>query len=414
MFNIWKNILVGKSAPGSKNRVYFDSASAVPALHIAKRSYLTTVSNFYANASSIHAEGERSKEELFEARKRIAKCMHAKSSDVHFTSSTTEANNIFIKGIALANKGGHIIYSNSDHSAIVDVVESCKLFDSKITSIVPSRIGVLPIEEILKAITEETRLICFSYVHSELGTVQPVRKIVQAVHEHCKEKNYARENWPKIFIDATQAVKYESIDVGNLLVDGMSFGSSKLGGVSGAAVLYVKNATMLVPIISGGGQEEGIRSGTENLGAIAAFADVLEQVTNPIQVKESREKVFKLRNYCVEKLKENFKDTEVEIFGDTKFKYNKFYEHSAPHILLISLIDMLGEETLLRLDAKGISVSTASACSLLENSGSNFLKSVGEPIKAKETIRLSFSESNSENEIEYFVKCLKDIKEKFI
>jgi cysteine desulfurase len=245
-------------------------------------------------------------------------------------------------------------------------------------------------------------------VSSELGTIQPVKKIVQAVHDYCKEKNFAKENWPKIFVDATQAVKYESVDVMNLGVDGLSFGASKLGSVAGAAALYVRSGVKLEPIISGGGQEEGVRSGTENLPAIVAMSTVLESI------KSKREYIYSLRNYAIEKLQENFNESEVEIFGDTKFKYNKFFEHSAPHILLISLVDMLGEETLLRLDAKGISVSTASACSLLENSGSNFLKSIGEPVKAKEIIRISFSEMNTKAEIDFFVKTLREIKDKFI
>lgn len=430
---MFKNIFHKKNNFGIKNRIYFDSASAVPVLDIAKKSFLETLSKSFANASSIHAEGEKAKEILFEARKKIAKFVHAKSANIHFTASTTEANNIFIKGVvlswmkekslldpktALAGRENsflnpeksfpHIIFSKSDHSAIVDVVESCKLFGGEVTSVMPNKIGLLQPEEIVKQIKENTVLICFSYVSSELGTIQPVRKIAQAVEEYCKTNfpEKKKENYPKIFIDATQAIKYENTDVGILMVDGMSFGSSKVGGLSGAAVLYVRNGVKLEPIISGGGQEDGVRSGTENLPAIVAMSEVLH--TKP------KEYVYSLRNYAIEKLRENFSEKELEIFGDIKFKYNKFFEHSAPHILLLSLVDMLGEETLLRLDAKGISVSTASACSLLENSGSSFLRTVGEPVKAKETIRLSFSEDNTKEEIDYFVKVLKDIKDNFV
>lgn len=418
---------------GIHNRIYFDNASAVPVSPIARKSFLEMLDMYYANPSSIHFEGEKAKDVLFESRKKIAKSLHTKSENIRFVSSTTEANNIFIKGVILnakitpslpLSKGGnssvHVIYSSSDHSSIVDVVESCKIIGAEISNVVPNKIGILPIENILNQITENTKLICFSYVSSELGTVQPVRKIVQAVKEHW-EKNFnisknSDNECPKIFIDASQAAKYESIDVSNLLVDGMTFGASKIGGVQGAALLYIKKGTKIISIISGGGQEEGIRSGTENLPAIVAFANTLEKVCEPLHQKENREKVFGLRNYAIVKLQEVFPSPGegVEIFGDTKYKFNKFYEYATPHILLISLVDMLGEETLLRLDSKGISVSTASACSLLENSGSSFLKSIGEPVKAKETIRLSFSEKNTTEEIDYFVEVLKNIKEKFI
>lgn len=387
-----------------KKRIYFDSASAVPILEVAKKSYIKASNEFFANASSIHFEGEKSKDVLFVARKKIAKFIHAKSSEIYFASSTTEANNIFIKGI----KNKHIIYTKSDHSAIVDVVES---IDAEKTSIRPNKIGKLLVEDILKEIKENTTLICFSCVHSELGTIQDVRKISLSVGEYCREKGYIK---PKIFVDASQAIKYDGIDVNNLGVDGLSFGVSKLGGVPGCAVLFVKQGVKINSIISGGGQEEGVRSGTENLPAIISSTTTLEKVLNIETQKKNRETVYALRNYCITKLQDNFAENELQIFGDTKFKYNKYFENSAPHILLISLKDMLGEETCLRLDAKGISVSTATACSLLEGSGSNFLKSIGDPILAKETIRLSFGEENTKKEIDHFVKILRDIADKFV
>ncbi len=407
MFNFFK-----------KKRIYFDSASAVPTLEIAKKSFLDTINKSFANASSIHLEGEQAKEILFEARKKVAKFIKAKSSEIYFTSSTTEANNLFIKGTVLNNINAHIIYSESDHSAIVEVVKDCVKFGAEISSVTPNKIGLLKVEDILKEIKENTRLICFSYVSSELGTIQEVRKISLAVQEYCKKNNWPREKWPKIFIDATQAVKYENMDVSTLLVDGLSFSGAKIGTVSGCAVLFVRNSVKLEPVISGGGQEEGFRSGTENLPAIVALAEVLKssglRLDSLKGVDKRKEYVYSLRNYCIEKLRENFSESELEIFGDTKFKHNSFFENAAPHILLLSLVDMLGEETLLRLDAKGVSVSTASACSLLENSGSNFLKSIKEPVKAKETIRLSFSEKNTKQEVDYFVKVLREIKDKFI
>ncbi len=411
MFNLFKNKKSREKSFGIHNRIYFDSASALPVSDIAKKSFLDAIEKTFANSSSIHTEGEIAKEILFEARKKVGKFVKAKSSEIYFCASTTEANNIFIKGLLLNNQNPHVIYTKSDHSAIVNVVKDyCTDFKITNSSIIPNKIGLLNIENILQEIRENTRLICFSYVNSETGTIQDVRKIVLAVREFCKNKNWPRENWPKIFVDATQAVLYENLDVSTLLVDGMSFGGGKIGSVPGAAVLYIRNGVKIKPLISGGGQEEDVRSGTENLPAIVAFTETLEN----IKLIQKKEYVYSLRNYAIEKLKENFSEKELEIFGDTKFKYNKFFEHAAPHILLISLVDMLGEETLLRLDAKGISVSTASACSLLENSGSSFLRTIGEPVKSKETIRLSFSENNTKDEIDYFVKVLREIKDKFI
>ncbi len=394
-------------------------------LFTKKKSRIFFVHASGVNPSSIHFEGEQAKEKLFSARKKIAKSMHAQSANVYFASSTTEANNIFIKGILLEafskNENPQVIYSKSDHSAIVEVIENCKKLMGvtlEIANIIPDKIGKLKIEDIVNSLQKNTKLICFSYVSSELGTVQDVRKIVLTVREYWKKK-VEKENWvnemPKIFIDATQAVKYESLDVGNLLVDGMSFGGNKIGSMAGASVLFVRSGTKLFPLISGGGQEEGVRSGTENLLAIEDFGNKLEIIRDPKKILENRKYVFELRNYLIVRLTPTLSDGEgaVQIFGDTKFKHNSYFENCAPHILLLNVKGILGEELLLRLDARGISVSSATACSLLENSGSNFLKSIGEPIKAKETIRVSLSEKSTKKEIDYFAKCLFEIIEKY-
>jgi len=397
---------------GSGERVYFDHASATEVAEFVLDKYLEVSKEFFGNASSIHSEGERVKEVYSEARKRVAKCIKARAHNVYFTGSTTEANNIFIKGIIMNTVGGEIIYSTSDHSAIIEPILWCKKFvpNVTVTNVQPNKIGKILVDDILKSLNENTKLICLSYVNSETGTIQDIKRMGQEVRKYW-EKNFANVNFPKIFIDATQAIKYFELDVHNLGVDGISFGFSKLGGVNGCAVLWVKDQTKLESIISGGGQEEGIRSGTENIPAIVANSYLLEKVCDRKSQQEKREYVYSLRNCLIKDLE---KIKQVEVFGDTHFKYNKFYEDAAPHILLLSVKDILGEELCLRLDARGIAVSTATACSLLENSGSNFLKSIGEPMLAKETIRVSLSEHNTKQEIDKFVEAIKDIVEKFV
>jgi cysteine desulfurase len=302
------------------------------------------------------------------------------------------------------------------------VVKACKIFGANILNVVPDQKGILRVESILEKITEKTRLITFSYVNSELGALQDVKKISQAVKKYCEEKNYTT---PYIFIDATQAMKYYEIDVHSLGVDALSFGMSKLGGVSGCAVLWVKNGVKIDSIISGGGQEEGLRSGTENLGSIYSNSFLLEKICDRGEQTKNRDYVNELRDYFIKSLQniafplpgkgEEGEEVEyIKIFGDTKFKYNKFFEHAAPHIVMLSLKDMLGEELCLRLDAKGFSVSPGTACSLLEGSGSNFLKSIREPVLAKETIRVSFSEKNTKAEIDKFTQELSLICKKYV
>lgn len=436
MLTFLKKSLFGQSVksfnlsnPGSDNRIYFDHASATEVEEFVLDKYLEVSKRYFGNASSIHSEGERVKEVYGEARRRVAKCIKARAHNVYFTGSTTEANNIFIKGICLAanlatpNLPLNIIYSSSDHSAIIEPILWCKKFvpNVTVTNVKPNKIGKVLVDDIVKSLNENTQLICLSYVNSETGTIQEIKKISQAVKKYWDENFKTPTNsplsggevvqYPKIFIDATQAIKYFELDVHNLGVDGISFGFSKLGGVPGCAVLWVKDQTKLESIISGGGQEEGVRSGTENIPAIVANSYLLEKVCDRKLQQDKREYVYGLRNYLINELE---KIEQVEVFGDTHFKYNKFYKDAAPHILLLSVKDMLGEELCLRLDARGVAVSTATACSLLENSGSNFLKSIGEPMLAKETIRVSLSEKNTKDEIDKFVAALKDITQRFV
>lgn len=436
MWHIFYNFIKTKS--NQKSRIYFDNASATDFSEITKKSILENL-KYFANASSIHAEGEESRKVLDESRTKVARFLKAKKQEIFFASSTTEANNIYIKGIilphlfsffkksaslnhflleekipetakeiykTLQNSKPHIVTSLAEHSSILEICKYLENLGAEVTYLKPNKIGKILTEDILKNIKENTKLICFSYVNSETGTLQEVRDIVQKI----KNKKI------KIFVDATQAIKYENVDVHNLGIDSLSFGANKLGSISGAAVLYIKqdldHKVYFENILHGGGQEEGMRSGTENLLAIKSLADILEDIKNKKEI--NREYVLGLRSYFIKKIEENFSGNEVEIFGDIKFKYNKFYENSAPHIILLRLSGMLGEELLLRLDAKGIAVSTATACSILEGAGSNFLKAIDEKEKAKETIRVSFSEKNTKEEIDYFIKVLKEIKEKYL
>ncbi len=423
----------------SKKRIYFDHASATEISEVAKKSLLENI-NMFANTSSIHTEGEVSKKILDEARTKVARFLRAKKNEVFFGSSTTELNNIYIKGIVLPyifsfykksaslnhflledqvsetaksiyntlqNHKPHIITSLAEHSAILEVCKYLENLGAEVTYLKPNKIGKILIEDILQNIKTNTKLICFSLVNSETGTMQDIRELSKKI----KNKPFL-----KLFVDVTQAVKYENIDVHNLGIDALTFGGNKLGSISGASVLFIKkdlqNKTIFENIIHGGGQEEGLRSGTENVLAIKILADILENIK--IEQRKNKEYLSELRNYFIKSLEENFSETELEIFGDKKFKYNKFYENAAPHIVLLRLAHILGEELLLRLDAKGISVSTSTACSILDGAGSNFLKSQGEYQKAKETIRVSFSGKNTKEEIDYFIKVLREIKQKYL
>jgi cysteine desulfurase len=448
MLNTIKKIFIKK-----QKRIYFDNASATDFSEIRKKSILENL-KYFANSSSIHIEGELSKKVLSESREKVARFIRAKKNEVFFGSSTTELNNIYIKGIilphlfsyfkksaslnhflledkipetakeiykTLQNSKPHIITSLAEHSSILEICKYLENLGAEVTYLKPNKIGKVLVEDILKNVKSNTKLICLSLVNSETGILQDIRGLcVEIKSSPALLSQGGDRTFPKVFIDATQSIKYLGADVGSLLCDAMTFGGNKFGSIPGAAVLFIKqNAVEKSPfetLIHGGGQEEGLRAGTENLLAIKTLADNLESI------KSNRDKnnayISNLKAYTIEQLQKNFSEMELEIFGDIKIKKNKegniYFDNSSPQILLIRLAGMLGEELLLRLDAKGISVSTATACSILDGAGSNFLKSQGEFEKAKETIRISFSEKNTKEEIDYFIKVLSEIKEKYL
>ena len=408
-------------------RIYFDHASATPVKKEALVEFERVAKGYFANASSIHTEGENSRELLERMRKDFAYLVRAKKSEVHFVGSSTEANNIFIQGAVEASlKAGqkpHIITSLAEHASILEPIKALEKSGVEVTHIMPNDFGQISVEQIKNALQKNTLLIALSSIHSETGTMQPIREIALMLQTYAKENNTTK---PLLYIDSTQAVEYDTVDVGTLLCDGMTFGARKIGALGGVALMYIKRLTSIEPIIFGGGQEGGIKSGTENLALIAAFLKVAEEVIGDKNKKqESFEKVTGLKIYLLEKLKSEVGE-KVEILSSGKTKsinvkslatgthrQSQYFVHSSPHITLLHIQHILGEEMVLRLDAKGIAVSTASACSITEGSGSNLLKSLGKHKEAKETIRISFNHTNTFEEIDVFVENLKEIVEKY-
>lgn len=408
-------------------RIYFDHASATPLNEGALVEFERVAKEYFANASSIHTEGEKSRELLEQMRKDFAYLIRAKKSEVHFVGSSTEANNIFIQGAVEASlkarQKPHVITSGAEHASVLEVVKALEKKGVGVTYIVPNDFGQINVEQIKNALQENTLLIALSSIQGETGTIQPIREVALMLQNYAKEHTVMK---PLLYIDATQVVEYDTVDVGTLLCDGMTFGARKIGALGGVALLYIKRFTSIEPIIFGGGQEGGIKSGTENLALIAAFLKVVQEIIgNKNKKQENFEKVTGLKIYLLEKLNNELSE-EVEVLSSEKtksinvkdqttntYRQSQYFVHSSPHITLLRIPRILGEEMVLRLDAKGIAVSTASACSIIEGSGSNLLKALGKCDESKEIIRISFSHTNTFEEIDIFVESLKEIVEKY-
>ena len=434
MHNLFKKIFNKRS----QKRVYLDYASAMPVEKESLKAYIDATNKYFSNPSSIHKEGDEVKEVLYRERKIASKFIKAKSGEIYFTASTTEANNIFIQGVIKnynTKRGSsvsgydvkpHIISSRAEHSAILAIIENLENEGlAEVSYITPKENGVINIDEVKNEFRENTVLVTLSYVNSETGSKQNIKeiskiiKVAQLKRDEKMKQSMFNENYQKIYLytDASQAALYENIDVNNLGVDGLSFGSHKIGGPAGGALLYVKRNTKITGVYYGGGQEGGFRPGSENVPTILGFVKAMTLIKFKSQkIKESElNHISEIKNYLIKNL-----GSKIKVIGDVKPRHIKIgktniyeFDHSLPHITLLHMPDVLGEEALLRLDAAGISVSTASACSLIESSGSNFLKSQGKIKESKETIRVSTSSKTSKADIDRLISELHNIVDKY-
>ena len=377
-------------------RIYLDYASSTLPLKEAI-SAMREVEGLIGNSGGIHTEAVKAKEVLEDARDKVALELGAKSREVVFTSGLTEAINLAVLGFArhlaksyLANywisrtwpnlMETHWIVSSIEHSAVLESFAEIERLGGTVTHIDPDERGIFSVETVLRAIRPETVFISIGWANNEIGVVQPIRDISRAV----KEKN------PKIVFhsDAGQAPLYLSPQVHTLGVDLMSFGSNKLYGPHGVGALYVGTNVELAPIILGGGQERGLRSGTENVALAAGFAKAFEIVG-----RERKEESVRLEGLRGEIARELAALVPAVIF-------NTDLKRSLPHILNISIPGIQSEYIALSLDRHGIAVSTKSACAEGGAKQSHVVAVLGgEPWRAENTLRFSLGRDTTEKEL---------------
>ncbi len=297
----------------------------------------------HANPSSLHAEGLVARAKLETARKQIADFLNARPSEIIFTSGGTESNNLAVFGLARRSSGEggpHFVTTKLEHASVLEPAK--KLNTSYVET---DADGFVDLKSLRDALRPETTLASIIYAHNETGTIQHAAEIAKVVRQFRKQNNSAT---PYLHFDACQATRYLDLNVARLGVDLLTINGAKIG-VLGVGVLYVKAGTPLESIMLGGGQERGLRSGTENVPAIAAFGAALEKIAR------EREKVtanmIKLRDYFIKQL--------------LKFPGTKLNGHPAerlPNNINVTFADIEAEQLVLELDAKGIAVSSGSAC----------------------------------------------------
>jgi cysteine desulfurase len=377
-------------------RVYCDHAATTPCHPEAAKAVYQMLMENWGNPSSIHAYGRRARKEVEEARERVAALIGARTSEIFFTSGGTEADNWALRGIMTTNreKGNHLVLSPFEHKAVLAQAEALQKegFEISFVEIEPET-GIVTPEALLKAMRPETVLISIMMVNNELGTIQDIAGLVKA----------AKEKDPKVLFhtDAVQAAGFVPIDVKQLGVDLMTISSHKIYGPKGVGALYVrKGGFKFGAITHGGAQERKMRTGTENAPGIVGFG-----VAAQIAKERMAERIAHMRALRDRFLQGVLQMEGVRLNGPDPFR---FPERRHPGNANISIDRIEGEAMLLKLDMAGIAASSGSACSSGAISPSHVLLACGyDRERASASLRFSFGESNTEEDIDYVIEQVK-------
>jgi len=370
-------------------RVYADNAATTKMSRSAVETMLPYMSEIYGNPSSLHSIGQAAAEALLNARERIAALLGCTAREITFTSGGSEADNQAIMTAAkLGERKGkkHIISTAFEHHAVLHTLEALEKQGFEITLLDVGEYGLVTVKQVQKAIREDTCLVSIMYANNEIGTIQPIAEIGAV----CRAAGIL------FHTDAVQAAGHLHINVASQNVDMLSLSAHKFHGPKGIGVLYARKGIVLQNVIYGGAQERGKRAGTENIPAIMGMAKALEDAV--AEIDANTEKLIKIRNRLIDGLSEIPHsilngDREKRLPGNVNFCFE----------------GIEGESLLLLLDDKGIAASSGSACTSGSLDPSHVLLAIGRPHEiAHGSLRLSFCEDNTEEEIEYIITAVKE------
>ncbi len=344
------------------HRVYLDYAAATPtdpSVILSMREALSSLL-YFGNPSSTHEEGRRAKEMLEGARLKVARLLKTHADEIVFTSGATESNNLAIQGVVAASrlKTPHIITTSIEHPSIRDTVAALERGGVAVTYLEVDENGIISLKDLEKALKKETILVTLSFGNSEIGTLQTGREIGRMVKSF-REKN--RGEGPLLHVDVSQAINYVSAHPEVLCADLLSLDGPKLYGPKGVGLLYVKRGVTLKPIVFGGGQERGVRAGTENVSGAVGIARALEITLEKREGESSRLKT--LSDLFISLLKAKVPDVVI----------NGADAPRLPNFVNICIPRLDAEFAVVKLDTLGIAVSSASACRTLTGDSRSYV-----------------------------------------
>ncbi|MBR6403289.1 MAG: cysteine desulfurase [Eubacterium sp.] len=371
--------------------VYFDNSATTRPYDEVIDKMVSVMKEDYGNPSSLHKKGLDAEHIINDSVTEITKVLKCLPEEIVFTSGGTESNNMAIIGSALARRrsGKHIVVSGVEHASVSAVMQFLIREGYEVSYIPVDESGVATPESFAEAVREDTILVSCMHINNEIGSIMPVAEISKAVKAKNKDVYF--------HVDAIQSFgKIETIPK-NMGADLMSVSGHKLHGPKGSGFLYVKKGLLLRPVIYGGGQQKNMRSGTENVPAIAGLGVAVKMTFDGFQDKIKH--ISDVRDRLVEGL------TQIEdVYCNTDVR------SGAPHIASISFLGVRAEVMLHALEDKGIYVSSGSACSSNKTKESAVLSAIGlDKKKIESTLRFSFGEQNTFEEVDYAVKTIKEL-----
>ncbi len=384
--------------------IYCDwAATAIFDREILEKALNTSI-EFNGNPSSVHQFGINAKGQLLQARKRAAASLGVKEDCIIFTSGGTESNHLAITNLLQKPSKGNIVISNIEHPAISEMAENMKKCGWSISYAQADSRGIVSPESVIKALKDDTDLVCVMAVNNETGAIQPVYEIADALTEHCKGKKK-----PKFHVDCVQAAGKIPLDLSHKGIDSASLSAHKIGGPRGIGILYLKDSH-IDSWLKGGGQEKGIRSGTENLFGSEAFSLALEKYF----ILDEKSQAY--RRFLEQKeMTKNFIDELRKIPGASLIPESRTSDdlNYSPWVIQAGFKGIPGEVMVRALSAKEIYISTGSACS-----SRKMKRPILEAMKiskdlAETGVRFSFGHATSKEEMNLLLQAIKEVVSRF-
>lgn len=394
-------------------KIYFDYAATTPVDKEVLKAMAPYFSEKFGNPGSLHSFGQEAMKAIDESREKIAKTIGAEFRQIIFTSSATEANNLALCGVVKKFRiqnlefkkslNPRIIVSSIEHESILETCRDLEKEGIEVIYLPIDKQGLVDLEKLKNSLNERTILVSIMYANNEIGTIQPIAEIAKIIKNFKGDKTY-----PLFHADAVQAFQFLDCDVSKLGVDLMTLSGHKIYGPKGIGLLYsrIKNAELrmqnLSPIITGGGQEFGLRSGTENVPTIVGFAKAVELAVK--NRKKETKRIGELADYFWQELK--------KIYSSAQINGNLWTSdvHRLPNILSIYFPNQRADNLLIKLDLTGIAVSSGAACSARAMKPSYVLKAIGlAEQKNKSSLRFSFGKFTTKKEIDEVIKIMKSV-----